>query len=400
MKEKQQHQRGYIWRVGKSWFARWYREEYETDAGGERQIVRKQHAEKLCEYGDRYRAKRDVQPLLDAKLLTANEGRDRPESTLSVAAYGEDHFLPYAEKELKASTAHGYKNIFRIYLKPRLTNIALRDFRCVDATNLLAALHQERALSKKSLRHCKSLLGSIFTFAKRSGVIDGMNPIADAGIPRGAEASKGTHAYTPEEMLAMLDSFEGIAKTAIALLYFCGLRPGEARAARWEDYDSKTLEVRASMWRTHLTTTKTLESVGQVPISEKLRDILAESRRESGFILAGPSGRPVNLANLARRTIRPALARCAKCHQEKKEHDDLDHEFKKLPEWRGFYACRRGLATLATSIDSKLAAKSLLRHSNIATTEQFYIKSVDKDAVRAMATIDAVFQKSADALPN
>src|SRR5580704_12642063 len=105
MKEKQQHQRGHIWRVGKSWFARWYREEYETGASGERQIVRKQHAEKLCEYGDRYRAKRDVQPLLDAKLLTANEGRDRPESTLSVAAYGEDHFLPHAEKELKASTA-------------------------------------------------------------------------------------------------------------------------------------------------------------------------------------------------------------------------------------------------------------------------------------------------------
>ena len=43
------HQTGYIWRVGKSWYGRWYRNEI-VDGG----VVRVQHSEKLCSYSDRY----------------------------------------------------------------------------------------------------------------------------------------------------------------------------------------------------------------------------------------------------------------------------------------------------------------------------------------------------------
>lgn len=66
----------------------------------------------------------------------------------------------------------------------------------------------------------------------------------------------------------------------------------------------------------------------------------------------------------------------------------------------GWYGLRRGLATLATSLDSQLAAKSLLRHSSVQTTQQFYIKSVPEDAIRAVEKMGALFQKSANATPN
>jgi integrase len=251
-------------------------------------------------------------------------------------------------------------------------------------------------LSRKSLRHCKALLSTVFTHAKRAGVLDGENPAQDAGIPRAAEASKPTHAYSAEEVLLMLDALEGIARVAIALIYFCALRPGEARAARWEDYDGKTLRIRASMWRTHTTLPKTAESVAPVPIAETLRDILAESRRESGYILASPLGKPVDLHNLASRVVIPALSLCGECGKVQKGHEESGHEFQTLPEWHGWYALRRRLATLATSLDSQLAAKSLLRHSNVQTTQQFYIKSVPADALRAVERMDALFQKSAN----
>jgi hypothetical protein len=42
--------------------------------------------------------------------------------------------------------------------------------------------------------------------------------------------------------------------------------------------------------------------------------------------------------------------------------------------WYVWYAMRRGIGTLATSEESALAAKGLLRHTNVATTEQFCIK--------------------------
>ena len=134
-----------------------------------------------------------------------------------------------------------------MYLKPRLAGINLRDFRCVDATNLLADIHRQHGIGRATLRHCKALLSVIFAHAKRAGVLDESNPVQDAGIPRAAEASKPTHAYTAEEVFAMLDVLQGTALTAVALIYFCGLRPGEARAARWEDYDGHSQGNRYAM---------------------------------------------------------------------------------------------------------------------------------------------------------
>jgi len=392
---------------GNTWYGRWRQDEIVKDADGNNaHVERRQKCEKLCEYGDRYRNERDVQPLLDAKLVPLNEGRCSPESTLSVADYVVQHFLPYAEREMKPSTVYGYRGLWRMYLAPRLSKIALRDFRCVDATNLLAAIHRDHSLSRKSLRHVKGLMSIIFAHAKRAGALDGENPVRDAGIPRAAAAGKPTHAYSADEVFAMLNALDGVARTAVALMYFCGLRPGEARAARWENYDGKTLRVCESMWRTKTTTPKTLDSVAPVPVAETLADVLEGTRRDSGFILSSPTGKPADLHNLAYRVVVPALTACAKCGIAKKDHDpdatallgkrkQKDHGFipKELPEWRGWYAFRRGLATLATSLDSQMAAKSLLRHSNVATTQQYYIKSVPDDALRVAQKMDALFQQ-------
>ena len=56
----------------------------------------------------------------------------------------------------------------------------------------------------------------------------------------------------------MLDALDGVARLAVGFMYFTGLRPGEARAARWEDDDPKrkTVQVRASMWRLHIPASK------------------------------------------------------------------------------------------------------------------------------------------------
>ena len=184
------HQKGQIFRSGKSWFGRWRRSELvkvgdltiaerrELEAKGivapgqdskEKVTVRRQHCERLAPFGDEYRRKSDCQTILDAKLLPANEGRERPESTLKVGDYAENYFLPYAKSELKPSTYHGYAGIFKTYLKPRLASISLRDFRTVDMTNLLAEILECHKLGRKSLRHCKSLMGTIFSHAKNAG---------------------------------------------------------------------------------------------------------------------------------------------------------------------------------------------------------------------------------------
>ena len=74
------------------------------------------------------------------------------------------------------------------------------------------------------------MLSAIFKFAKQHGVIDGIDPIQDAGIPRRTKKAAPTHATAPQEFLAMLDTLVGAARLAVALIYFTGPRPGEARS--------------------------------------------------------------------------------------------------------------------------------------------------------------------------
>ncbi len=110
-------QRGYIWRKGRSWYGRWW-EDILVDS----RIVRKQRAKKLADYGDHYRCESDVRPLLEKELRPLNEGRVSPESTLTIADYVEQFYLPYAQENYKPSTYSGYKAQWKMYLAPRLTS--------------------------------------------------------------------------------------------------------------------------------------------------------------------------------------------------------------------------------------------------------------------------------------
>ena len=67
-----------------------------------------------------------------------------------------------------------------------------------------------------------------------------------------------------------------------------------------------------------------------------------------------------------------------------------------LPKWQGFYALRRGVATALADVDSAMAAKSALRHVNMATTMAHYIKTVDAAAIRGLDKVSALFDNTND----
>jgi integrase len=370
------HQAGYIWRVGRSWYGRWREDVIERGA-----VVRKQRSEKLADMSDRYRSKADVRPLLQEKLRAINEGRSRPEGTLTVAAFVEGHYFPFVLENFKPSTIAGYRWLWRHYLSARLARIAMRDFRTVDVGNLLADVLRAHSVGRTTLKHVNAFLSGVFRFAKNQGVIDGVNPVHDAMIPRKAPAPRETHAATLDEVLAMMDAFdkagEKKARAAIALMFFAGLRPGEARGARWEDYDGKRLTVCQSVWKTHTTTPKTAGSAKPVPVIEPLTSILAELREADGSPLIGPilrgaEGRPLDLHNLAARVVIPMMRQAG------------------IP-WHGWYALRRGVATALTGLSrDSFAAKGLLRHSSVSTTERHYIKDVPANTLSAMKLLEAL----------
>jgi len=369
-------QSGYIWKVGGSWYGRW-----RDDVLEDGQIVRKQRSAKLADYCDRYRSKADVRSLLAEKLRPINEGRTRPEGTLPVAEFVESFYLPFVEENFKPSTATGYKTLWETYVAARLGKTVLRDFRTVDAANVLADIHRQHKLGRTTLKHVKSLLSGVFTYAKNQGAFDGVNPIRDAMIPKKAARPEETHAASPDEVLAIIDALdkagERKASAAVGLMFFAGLRPGEARGVCWEDFDGKRLNVRQSVWHTHTTTPKTEGSAKPVPVIEPLGSILADLRvadknPSSGPILRGPSGKPLDLHNLANRVVIPTLE-------------------KAKIAWHGWYALRRGVGTAVIALSKgSLAAKGLLRHSSVSTTERHYIKDVPENTLEAMKQLEAL----------
>jgi hypothetical protein len=195
-------QTGYIWKVGRSWYGRWREDVLE---GG--QVVRKQVSGKLADVCDRYRSKADVRPLLAERLRPINEGRTRPEGTLPLAEFVESFYLPFVDDNFKPSTVKSYKTFWALYLAPHIRKTALRDFRTVDAAVLLAEIHRHHGIGRTTLRHIKSLLSGIFTFAKNQGAFDGVNPVRDAMIPKRAASSGETHATSPDEVLAMIHGY-------------------------------------------------------------------------------------------------------------------------------------------------------------------------------------------------
>jgi integrase len=183
------------------------------------------------------------------------------------------------------------------------------------------------------------------------------------------------------------------ARAAVALKFFAGLRPGEARGICWQHCDKFT------------TDPKTLDAASPVPVIETLANILSNLRERDGNssagpILRGPSGKPMILDNLSRRVIIPALKRYAICSQQESDYD-ADHEFKldeSIPKWTGWYSLRRGVATtLAGLTKDGMGSKGLLRHTNLATTTRHYAKDVPENTQSAMNLLETLFNECSTA---
>ena len=176
------------------------------------------------------------------------------------------------------------------------------------------------------------------------------------------------------------------------------------RGLCWEDFDGKELSVKRSVWNSTVNEPKTRRSKAPIPVVRQLADALEAYKLRMGKlaqlnlpIFQAGNGKPLNLDNLVRRVIVPALTRCAVCGQAESEHAKDGHTFKldsTIPGWYGWHAFRRGLATNLhqLGVDDK-TIQAILRHSNVGLTVNVYIKSVTESQVNAMDVLSARLEK-------
>jgi integrase len=374
------HQRGHLFHKGGFWYVRYYDNVAETDG----RIVRRQVCRQVAPFDDEFRTKTSVRPIVEEMLKSPNSGGCLPESILPLARFIEDHYLPYADREKRGSTAKGYRDIWRFHLTGRCPVIRLRDFQPVHGEKLMQAIASGRnyQLSRTTLKHIKSFLSGVFTYARRQGALSTANPMQGVSIPRGADPEE-THAYPLETITSMLAVLSGTARVLVATAAFTGLRRSEIRGLKWEDFEPAEaggfgeIRVERSVWGKHVQPTKTRRSRAAVPVIPALGKILDDFRgdRVDGFIFESPRNRrPMDLDTFAKRNIEPILAA---------------HGLA----WRWWHPFRRGLATNLhrLGVDDK-TIQSILRHSSVTTTREIYIKGYDGDAVAGMARLERAIQ--------
>jgi hypothetical protein len=254
-----QHQRGHIFLKGNNWYLR-YRQ-YEIGADGKEHLV--QRCQKLAANVGRYRSKRAVKALADEFLAPLNDGTLTSEGNMTTVDFWEERYFPFITAQARPSTVNGYRNAWKRYLKDRLA-IPLREFRTPDCERLLQLIALEHNLSSTTLKHVKHLLSGIFRYAIRTGVLRGANPVQAACIPR-SRPGKATHAYTLDEIRKILDALPQPCSAVVAIAAFAGLRKGELRGLRPEDYDGTSLKISRAVWRKHLNDPKGKRGIGTVP---------------------------------------------------------------------------------------------------------------------------------------
>jgi integrase len=114
------------------------------------------------------------------------------------------------------------------------------------------------------LKNVKGFLSGAFRYAVRTGVLR-FNPMRETMLPKG-KPMESRRAYSLGEIQSMLEVLGEPERTAILVAALTGLRKSEIRGLRREDYDGKTIQVRRSVWRTHVGETKTPESAASIPV--------------------------------------------------------------------------------------------------------------------------------------
>jgi len=216
-------------------------------------------------------------------------------------------------------------------------------------------------------------------------------------IPK-ARAGGETYAYSLEEITHMLTALAEPAATVVALAAYTGLRRSEIQGLLWENYDGHEIRVTRSVWNGIVDEPKTEKSKAPVPVIDALARRLDTYRGSCGNPASGPmfansNGKPLCLNNLANRDIQPVFAYCRDCGKKRIDHVNAGHRFELDTSrviWRGWHSCRRGLATNLYRLGvSDKTIQAILRHANLQTTLNVYVKNVAADSVKAMEVLEA-----------
>jgi hypothetical protein len=136
---------------------------------------RKQQSVILAKKSSIYRAREDVQPLMDRVMESVNQDVQLMTGRVTLLEFFSACYLPWTLETKAASTADCYRKLFKKF--GPLAHIALADLNTPTVTKFLTRL-ANNGLGATSLAHAKWLLSGIYNHAVALGVVP-VNPVPD-----------------------------------------------------------------------------------------------------------------------------------------------------------------------------------------------------------------------------
>jgi integrase len=186
--------------------------------------------------------------------------------------------------DIDEQTIRGYRNQIKAYWLPVFDGWPVDEIATSHIKDALAALD----LAQKTKKNILIPLSQIFTYA---GVI----PNPATGVKFGKRKTPPVERYRPEERDKVLARLEGQDKLYFALLFATGLRPGEACALQWADWDGDQLHISKQITRgKKKARTKTFAD-RRVYVPQWVRPLLLahSTRFEGGYIFQNQHGQAV-----------------------------------------------------------------------------------------------------------
>jgi integrase len=364
-------QSGCLFKKGKrrkTWVARWREPAMQLD-GTTKRVLRAEVLGLVTELSER-----EARNQMAALLRPINEGRYRPEATVTFGQFLKECWETAVVPHLKPSSVRYYGLQIRCHLLPTFGASRIKDITKAEVQRFLGG-KRKQGFSGSSVHGMRTALGKVLQAAVDWNYLE-QNPAR--GIRLGDRAPIQERIYLmPEQLSPLINSLPEPCRRLVVITVLTGLRIGELLALRWKhiNFIHDVIQVRETVYEGRFGTPKTKSSRRDVPMSQPVREALMAQRNEraaadtDGLIFTSRNGSPMNPKNLLRRVLQPA---CRKLQ---------------LPviSWHSF---RHTHATLLGEVGESLrTAQAILGHSDLKTTLNIYTHAIPESQKRAVAKV-------------
>ena len=316
-------------------------------------------------------SEREVRNKMATLLRPINEGRYKPEATITFSQFITECWEPAVVPHLKASSVRYYGLQIRCHLLPKFGAWKIKDITKAEVQRFLAD-KRKQGFSGSSVHGIRTALGKVLQAAVDWNYLEHNSA---RGIRLGDRTPVQERVYLmPKQVSLLFTSLSAPCRTLVLVVTLTGLRIGELLALRWKHIDFKNdlIRVRETVYEGLFGAPKTKSSRRDVPMSQPVREALVTQRNETAetqseqLVFASRNGTPINPKNLLRRVLQPA---CRKLN---------------LPviSWHSF---RHTHATLLGEVGESLrTAQAILGHSDLKTTLNVYTHAIPESQRRAV----------------